>query len=336
MIRCLFALLILLTPICAHVASSPAQARSTTEMPNGRLAYPDRFGDIWVVDADGSNRKRVTTSGIDADFDPSWAPDGDRLVFRSTRGSHLPLYDGGEGIFVVDSDGSDEVEIGPSGGGGFPDWSPDGRAIALTAGTEPAWASLAVIKPDGTGLTDLGVAGECADWSPDGDRIAFCTVFAEPDDQDASRSQPTWELQFDVWTMDPDGTNLMRLTKDPKNEFPVGWSPDARWIVVETEGEGRYRMVAADGSTEWRPLISATRIAVRQFLAWLPDGRILFRSDPDPATGVLPWYVMNPDGTGTTRIDRHPEIRKDDLIPFSHRQQITALWTASVPVGNRL
>ncbi|MFL5760753.1 MAG: TolB family protein [Thermomicrobiales bacterium] len=320
--------LLVSAPLGLAVRAQAAETPVAGTVLAGRLAYVDPAGDLWVVDGDGAQRRRVTDSGAGADYDPSWAPDGTRFVFRTTRGSQVPVYAGGEGIFVVDANGAHETEIGPASGAGFPDWSPDGDTIALTAGIGPGWASLAVMAPDGSSLIDFGVAGEVPDWSPDGSRIAFSSPFAEPSSWEAARAQPYWELQFDVWIMDSDGTDLVRLTERAVNEYPVGWSPDGRWIVVETEGETGYRMVAVDGSRQARPLTSAAGVPVRQFLAWLPDGRLLFWSDPDPATGVFPWYVMNPDGTETTRLDSYPALRPADVMPFAHRMQVADWWSS--------
>jgi dipeptidyl aminopeptidase/acylaminoacyl peptidase len=101
----------------------------------GRIAYSTRGGDIWVMNANGSCRHRVTRSGTGLDFDPSWAPDGTRLVFRTSRGHYHPdRYGNGlEGLFVVNVDGSNEGEIQPPTGGMFADWSPRGDKIAFSA-----------------------------------------------------------------------------------------------------------------------------------------------------------------------------------------------------------
>jgi WD40-like Beta Propeller Repeat len=56
----------------------------------GRVAFSTVDGDLWVMQADGSHRRQLTRSGVGSDFDPSWSPDGRRLVFRTTRGRHLP------------------------------------------------------------------------------------------------------------------------------------------------------------------------------------------------------------------------------------------------------
>jgi hypothetical protein len=67
-------------------ASIPPAARSSM---HGRIAYESRRG-IWVMRADGTHRRRVTRPRRGVDFDPDFAPDGKRIVFRSERGRQPP------------------------------------------------------------------------------------------------------------------------------------------------------------------------------------------------------------------------------------------------------
>ena len=45
--------------------------------------------EIYVMDADGSGRTRLTTSAGN-DFDPAWSPDGTKIAFMSNRRSATP------------------------------------------------------------------------------------------------------------------------------------------------------------------------------------------------------------------------------------------------------
>jgi Tol biopolymer transport system component len=260
---------------------------------HGLIAYSTRGGDIWVMRADGSHRRRLTRSGRDIDFDPDFSPNGRSIVFRSSRGRYAPdRYGIGlEAIRVVDVRTRRDREIQPYTGGLFPAWSPDGAAIAFSGfhpGGRPV-DTIQLMRPDGSGLVDLGMPGEVATWSPDGRTIAFAS---HPGDGN-------WA----VWTMRRDGSDRRQLThpvlRPPAGahgDAPAEWSPDGSRILFSAEARGDRELFVmnADGSSKrrvihWRGGDSPN--------GWLPDGRIVFAhyrgSEPLPH-----WYLIRPDGRG--------------------------------------
>jgi Tol biopolymer transport system component len=79
---------------------------------------------IFVMNADGSGRRRVTSIG----GAPVWSPDGRRIAFEVSR-SELGLPGGGSDIYVVEVDGGAPVNITNNAPGQYattPDWSPVG------------------------------------------------------------------------------------------------------------------------------------------------------------------------------------------------------------------
>jgi len=63
----------------------------------------DANHEIYVMDADGTNQTRLTTSpGRDAN--PAWSPDGRRIVFSSSRGGNVDIY-------VMNADGTNERRL---------------------------------------------------------------------------------------------------------------------------------------------------------------------------------------------------------------------------------
>lgn len=93
------------------------------------LVRPTRL-EIWVMDADGSNQRQVTSLG-GANFAPYFHPDGRRIIFASNhhnpRGRNFDL-------FMVNDDGTGLVQITTyEDFDGFPMFSPDGRKLVFAS-----------------------------------------------------------------------------------------------------------------------------------------------------------------------------------------------------------
>ena len=109
---------------------------------------------VFVVNADGSERRRLTQRG----GSPSWSPDGRKIAFDRD----------GE-IYVMNADGSRQRRLTQRGGS--PSWSPDGEWIAYESGTpgklpQEIW----VMRPDGRGermlmRADRGVLSQDLPWA---------------------------------------------------------------------------------------------------------------------------------------------------------------------------
>jgi len=250
--------------------------------------------DVWVVNADGSGLRRLTTNPAN-DFDPAWSPDGRKVAFRSER-------DGNNEVYVMNADGSRQHDVSrhPTDDWG-PTWSPDGRVLwncarELHTGFRPC-----VVDAAGTALHTIpaDIYVEYQAWSPDGTKIAFMSQ--EPG---ASGNDP----DYNIYAMNADGTGITRLTDNPSDDGFPSWSPDGTQIAfastrddcsnsdradcLSTGGIGPFfalYVMDADGSHQHR-----VTDKFAQFVDWSPDGDYLVF-----APGL---NFIRPNGSGLTAL----------------------------------
>jgi len=158
-------------------------------------------GNLIVVNADGTGRHVVWSSGSGWLNRPSWSPDGRRLALRANGEDQTT-----SGIDVVDVATGTAAPLLDDTHGTYPQspaWSPDGTRIAFTNG-----GVISTITPDGKNLTPLTSSvgyDDQAAWSPDGRLLAF-TRYSQ------------------IWEMQADGSGAHQLTIGNSNAWPA-WQP---------------------------------------------------------------------------------------------------------------
>lgn len=86
--------------------------------------------DIWVMNADGSNKRRVTNLE-GANFAPFFHPDGERIIFSS---NHVDPSSRQFDLYLVNKDGSGLTRITRyESFDGFPVFSPDGEKLVFAS-----------------------------------------------------------------------------------------------------------------------------------------------------------------------------------------------------------
>ncbi len=116
----------------AHHPTDSTELAAYRELLGRRMIRPNRM-EIWVMNADGTNQRQVTSLG-GANFAPFFAPDGRRILFssnhRNPRGPQAQNFD----LFLVNLDGSGlEAVTTAAEFDGFPMFSPDGRRIVFAS-----------------------------------------------------------------------------------------------------------------------------------------------------------------------------------------------------------
>lgn len=214
--------------------------RDAAWSPDGeRIAFSGPEGGIWVIRADGSGAKPLSSSSPNAQSDPAWSPDGRYIAYTETR----PIGQNGIVVrldtYLMRADGSGKELLARDASD--PAWSPNGKRIAYIAPDE----GIHVMNADGSGAIRLaGTTGADLEpaWSPDGTRIAF------------TRRWGTDCCDGDIHLMRADGTGVKRLTTSRDTDSP-SWAPDSsrlvfdRWSGPSAEVSGMYA-IGADGDGE--------------------------------------------------------------------------------------
>ncbi len=218
--------------------------------PDGSLIAFELEDDIYVVDADGTDLRQVT-SGAQKDSNPTFSPGGATLAFSR-------IAPGGYEIFSIGIDGSGLTQLTTEKGNDRdPVWSPRGNAIAFVSnrsGTPHIWlmrpdgsyqrlltpdrksrrdgqsqpefspsggrlvfsrgADLVSTRVDGTDRTVLNRTGILIQptYSPDGHRIAALEAFRNRRDHD-------------IVVMGADGSDKRTIRSHVANVYGIGWQP---------------------------------------------------------------------------------------------------------------
>jgi Tol biopolymer transport system component len=108
---------------------SDAQVQDYKDLLKSHMIRPTKL-EIWVMDADGSNKRQVTHLGC-ASFAPFMHPDGKRIIFSSNYGDPKGReFD----IFMIDIDGNNLRRITKSPEfDGFPMFSRDGKKLVFAS-----------------------------------------------------------------------------------------------------------------------------------------------------------------------------------------------------------
>lgn len=135
----------------------------------------DWFTQVYVMDADGTNVRRLTsnctygTCGAQmAEGSPGWSPDGSEVAFWSYGFGITVANRSGAGAFSVTHDGMAVNGSGPATGfNAHPSWSPDGQWLVF----QSPWpeGQLAVTRADGSGqdqmVTNMPGGASSPAWS---------------------------------------------------------------------------------------------------------------------------------------------------------------------------
>jgi len=242
--------------------------------------------DIWIMNADGSEQRRITTDQWSEANGVTWLPATDEVAFSagdlfvkrtysvsSSDGAAHPLRGLGANDRAVSAIGDRLVfakyadrrlEIFQAPGrlaenrdAGMRDSTLDGSALAFSPrGDRIAWQSRGVGLPqiwmadrdmaNARPVTDQKTGGRFPQWSPDGAHVAF-------ESYDRGNA--------DVYVIDIETGRAVAITTDAANEMYPSFSADGRWIYFAADrgGVNELLKIPAEGGAA-QPAVTGTSL----------------------------------------------------------------------------
>jgi len=200
---------------------------------------PQFYSELYIIDADGSGKFLIPNTR-DARH-PRWSPGGTKIAFEQSLNGNWDIY-------VITTDGSNKTRLTTDPAvDNTPDWSQDGSQISFQSardGTQRFDGSIYIMNQDGSEQRSIFFSPElfCSAWSQEGSKIIFGALQQVPG---------TSQEYVDIFTINPDGTNLTRITTSADPEIYPSISPDGQRIVYAA-GVHRLFVMNIDGSDAHR------------------------------------------------------------------------------------
>lgn len=130
----------------------------------------------------------------------------------------------------------------------------------------------------------------------------LCSVSAKPLTTEKIIFSSNRDGNYEIYMMNPDGSQQERLTNHRAADFSPVCSPTGEEILFVSDRGGKrdLYMMRADGGGE-RPVFR-TDPAYRDYPAWAPDGKKIAYSQRDEDTKFLSIYTARADGTSVNRV----------------------------------
>ncbi|MDD2921521.1 MAG: hypothetical protein PHQ36_04475, partial [Anaerolineales bacterium] len=236
----------------------------------GQIAYAsNRAGvpQIYLADL-ASNVAFQVTNLPEGACQPSWSPDGAKLVFTSPCKGMDEVYPNA-GLYLVNADGSGLMPISTVPGGDFdPDWSPDGKSIAFTS-LRTGQMEIFILNVADQSVTQItkgatDFESRQAAWSPDGSKFAYAVKRFRV---------------YQIWMMNADGTDQKQIVRSGTNfsDYLPTWSRDGKLIVFNQRCAVKFclpylmRISAVDRSVEQGSSLQIKTLPVED-ASYSPDG----------------------------------------------------------------
>lgn len=257
--------------------------------PGGSIAFhSDRAGnrEIFLMSPGGDDPARLTFHA-GSDFYPDISNNGKWVVFTSNR-------TGMNDIFLMSTGGGDPINL-TNTPGAAEDWarfSPSGQQVAFhgnATGNNEIYV-LDLRTNELVQVTSYPGIDMWPEWSPNGKYLSF-------------------RRDMDVYVIELKTGEITRLTHLPATlDQMAAWSPNGKQFAFMSFREGYCSvfLMNADGSGQVnltpKDPGDANNTWCSRAPSWTQNGQILFMSFRPATGGDNEIFIMNPDGTGLTRL----------------------------------
>jgi len=286
--------ILLLTAHASAIAASPIRQLTNSTSANVRPAWsPDgksiafqsnRDGPyhIYLMNADGSNLRQLTSGDDNDDRHPNWSPDGKTIAVDTGEEikREIALID------VASKNRTQLTKLGKSAQ--FPSFSPDGRTVAFflynlgvmdlwTVGKDGGNAAPVTREHATEANNQCTFACHSARWSPDGSRVVFSdgdnarvllmaslasgsTAPISPDGEKShfpvflgdgrivyvTEHVSTNQSYTDLWIIDPNNTTVARteLAQNVQAQGPFELNKDGTELLFFSPRSGNFEIYA--------------------------------------------------------------------------------------------
>jgi len=213
------------------------------------LTQKNQNSSVAIMDPDGTNVERIfevkgsgldpamVAKGLAGAFNPAWSPDSQWVAFGLGQWFQ-ERRTGNAKIMRVRRDGTGaEALTDGAMNAGFPSYSADGKQIVFRIWNE-AVEGLRILNIEDRSVRVLtNDYDNLPSWSPDGTLITF--------------TRRVDAVNFDIFTIRPDGSDLMRLTTNRANDGHSVWTADGK--IMWSSGEYGFRDEAALYDNTFQP-----------------------------------------------------------------------------------
>jgi Tol biopolymer transport system component len=286
--------------LSAPAALGSLGAGAASGAASGRIVFSKLGGkcpEIFVMNADGSNQKALACG-----HQPAISRNGSKIVFIRSGSS------GGQ-VWTMDANGANQTRVTNNTHADYePAISPQAKKIAFVSNRQ-GLPEIFEMNADGTDVRRLTHGSDAPasqpSFSSDGKKIVFTRNRGSvPGEKEV--------FQHEIYVMNADGTNDIKLTRSGNDERPT-FSPDDRTILYASR-QFVWRIHTINAQTGG----DLTTPHPNSFdnenePAFSPDGsKIVFVRPGGAITARL--FSMNRDGSDVVQLT-HPNLGIFDVLP---------------------